>query len=119
MTKQTHQQLAERALKVREHIIGMSAKGGCFIGASLSCVELIVYLYSEWLDLHKEESYDLPEKLFGTIISWEPLMSVRAAKRKLKVAEVAVGDLALRAVVIVRAAIVRADQHVEAVPEAR
>src|SRR5438876_9073645 len=55
MTKQTHQQLAERALKVREHIIGMSAKGGCFIGASLSCVELIVYLYSEWLHLHKEE----------------------------------------------------------------
>jgi len=55
MTKQTHQQLTERALKVREHIIGMSAKGGCFIGASLSCVELIVYLYSEWLHLHKEE----------------------------------------------------------------
>src|SRR5262245_59576023 len=33
------------------------------------------------LDLHREESYALPEKLFRTIISWEPLMSVRAAKR--------------------------------------
>src|SRR5262245_247476 len=27
------------------------------------------------LDLHKDESYTLPEKMFGTIISWEPLMS--------------------------------------------
>jgi glycosyltransferase involved in cell wall biosynthesis len=44
------------------------------------------------LDLHKEESYELPERLFGTIISWEPLMSVRAAKRRLKVADVGVGE---------------------------
>ena len=44
------------------------------------------------LDLHKNESYALPERLFGTIISWEPLMSVRAAKRRLKIAEVAVGE---------------------------
>lgn len=44
------------------------------------------------LDLHKEESYALPERLFSTIISWEPLMSVRAAKRKKKICEVAVGE---------------------------
>jgi len=44
------------------------------------------------LDLHKEESYHLPETLFGTIISWEPLMSVRAAKRKMKIAEIGVGE---------------------------
>jgi glycosyltransferase involved in cell wall biosynthesis len=44
------------------------------------------------LDLHKEESYELPERLFGTIISWEPLMSVRAAKRKKKITEVGVGE---------------------------
>lgn len=44
------------------------------------------------LDLDKEESYLLPERLFGTIISWEPLMSVRAAKRRLKIADVAVGE---------------------------
>jgi glycosyltransferase involved in cell wall biosynthesis len=44
------------------------------------------------LDLHKEESYLLPERLFGTIISWEPLMSVRAAKRKLRIADIAVGE---------------------------
>jgi glycosyltransferase involved in cell wall biosynthesis len=44
------------------------------------------------LDLHKEESYLLPEKLFGTVMSWEPLMSVRAAKRKMRIAEVGVGE---------------------------
>ena len=40
------------------------------------------------LDLDKDESYALPEKLFSTIISWEPLLSVRALKRKLKVGEI-------------------------------
>lgn len=44
------------------------------------------------LDLDKEESYALPERLFHTVISWEPLMSVRAAKRKKKIAEVGVGE---------------------------
>jgi hypothetical protein len=44
------------------------------------------------LDLDKEESYLLPEKLFGTIISWEPLMSVRAAKAKKRIAEIPVDE---------------------------
>jgi glycosyltransferase involved in cell wall biosynthesis len=40
------------------------------------------------LDLDKDSSYALEEKLFKTRISWEPLLSVRAAKRKLKVADI-------------------------------
>lgn len=40
------------------------------------------------LELNKEEGYALAEKLFRTQISWEPLLSVRAAKRKLKIAEI-------------------------------
>jgi glycosyltransferase involved in cell wall biosynthesis len=44
------------------------------------------------LDLHKDESYLLPEKLFSTIISWEPLMSVRAAKKKKRISEIGVGE---------------------------
>jgi glycosyltransferase involved in cell wall biosynthesis len=40
------------------------------------------------LDLDKDESFALPEKLFFTRISWEPLLSVRALKRKLKVGEI-------------------------------
>jgi glycosyltransferase involved in cell wall biosynthesis len=44
------------------------------------------------LNLHAEESYRLPERLFRTVISWEPLMSVRAVKRDKRVAEVSVGE---------------------------
>ncbi len=40
------------------------------------------------LDLDKDESFALPEKMFFTRISWEPLLSVRALKRKLKVGEI-------------------------------
>ncbi len=44
------------------------------------------------LDLHEEVSYRLPERLFGTVISWEPLMSVRAAKAGKRIAEVPAGE---------------------------
>jgi glycosyltransferase involved in cell wall biosynthesis len=44
------------------------------------------------LDLHLEASYRLPERLFGTVISWEPLMSVRAAKAGKRISEVAAGE---------------------------
>jgi hypothetical protein len=40
------------------------------------------------LGLDKEESYTTEEKLFKTTVSWEPLLSIRAAKRKLKIAEI-------------------------------
>lgn len=40
------------------------------------------------LDLDKEESYATAERIFRTTLSWDPLMSVRAAKRKLKVTEI-------------------------------
>jgi len=40
------------------------------------------------LELMDEGAYRTPEKLFFTKISWEPLLSVRAAKRKLKIAEI-------------------------------
>lgn len=43
------------------------------------------------LELHKDDAYKTPETLFNTKISWEPLLSVRAAKKKLKVAEIS-GD---------------------------
>ena len=39
------------------------------------------------LDLDKDISYTKEEKLFGTTVSWEPLMSIRAAKRRLKIAD--------------------------------
>lgn len=40
------------------------------------------------LDLDKNSSYGLPEKLVGRQMSWEMLLSIRCAKRKLKAAEI-------------------------------
>lgn len=40
------------------------------------------------LELHTDDAYATAEKLFNTKISWEPLLSVRAAKRNLRVAEI-------------------------------
>ncbi|MFO0649473.1 MAG: glycosyltransferase family 2 protein [Polyangiales bacterium] len=39
------------------------------------------------LDMLKDESY-VTEKLFGTVMGCEPLLSIRAAKRKLKLADI-------------------------------
>jgi transketolase len=46
-----YQQTEAIALRVREHIVRMSTEGGCFTGASLSAVDLIVYLYTEFLNI--------------------------------------------------------------------
>ena len=40
------------------------------------------------LDLDKDSSYSFEENLFRTKISWEPLLSIRAAKRKLKLVDI-------------------------------
>ena len=40
------------------------------------------------LGLDREDAFALPERLFNTKISWEPLLSVRAVKAKLKIAEI-------------------------------
>jgi glycosyltransferase involved in cell wall biosynthesis len=40
------------------------------------------------LGLDKDSSYSFEEKLFKTKISWEPLLSVRAAKRRLQVVDI-------------------------------
>ncbi len=40
------------------------------------------------LDLDKDSSFEKEEKLFRTNVSWEPLMSIRVAKRKLKYGEI-------------------------------
>ena len=39
------------ATRVREHILRMSTDGGCFTGASLSCTDLLVYLYHHFLNI--------------------------------------------------------------------
>ncbi len=53
-TKADTKTLQEIAQRVRHHIIDMSTNGGCFIGASLSCADIMVYLYKEFLNISKE-----------------------------------------------------------------
>jgi transketolase len=71
--------LSAHALRVRERIIRMSAGGGCFIGASLSCADLVVFLYASLLKVSPEtaasvdrdylflsKGHDVPA-LYGTL----------------------------------------------------
>jgi glycosyltransferase involved in cell wall biosynthesis len=44
------------------------------------------------LGLEKDGAYELPEKLFSTRISWEPLMAVRAAKSGMNIGEIPVDE---------------------------
>jgi transketolase len=71
--------LQAMALRVREHVIRMSTGGGCFVGASLSCADLLVYLYSDVLRVSRatlddpdrdylllSKGHDVPA-LYGTL----------------------------------------------------
>jgi transketolase len=79
MTSDARATLFARALRVRERIIRMSVGGGCFIGASLSCADLIVFLYASVLNVAPEtrtsvdrdylflsKGHDVPA-LYGTL----------------------------------------------------
>ncbi|MGH8644624.1 MAG: 1-deoxy-D-xylulose-5-phosphate synthase N-terminal domain-containing protein, partial [Gammaproteobacteria bacterium] len=85
------QQLRERAHQVRRHVINMATKGGCFMGASLSCVDLLVYLYSAWLNVEAKhlrdprrdylllsKGHDVPA-LYGVLAEMEILDPARLA----------------------------------------
>ena len=50
--------LKDIAYKVRQHIIRMSTDGVCFVGASLSAADLIVYLYTRFLNVNKDNLTD-------------------------------------------------------------
>lgn len=61
MNDQQRVKLEGLAFRVREHIIRMATDGGCFIGASLSCADLLAYLYSELLNVSPSTLHD-PER---------------------------------------------------------
>ena len=44
-----HDDLPALALRVRGHILQMARGGGCFVGASLSCADIVVHLYGRIL----------------------------------------------------------------------
>ena len=58
MTNEQKHELEQLALRVREHIIRMATDGGCFIGASLSCADILVYLYRHVLRVTPENLQD-------------------------------------------------------------
>jgi transketolase len=79
------------ARRVREHVIRMTAGGGCFLGASLSCADLIVHLYTSVLRVSPEsrldpdrdylflsKGHDVPA-LYGTLaeLGWFPTERLR------------------------------------------
>ncbi|MFI5148268.1 MAG: transketolase [Bacteroidia bacterium] len=58
MTEERKKELEQIAFRVREHIIRLSTDGGCFTGASLSCADLLVYLYADFLNVNKNNLKD-------------------------------------------------------------
>ena len=65
------------------------------LGGNITDVMVIFRAYRKQiiydLELDRDKWYKTPETIFFCKISWEPLLSARAAKRQLKVAEIA-GD---------------------------
>jgi transketolase len=55
---ESHEAQRALALRVREHIVRMATDGGCFIGASLSCADLIVHLYTRVLRVAPDRTSD-------------------------------------------------------------
>ncbi len=89
---ETRAALAATALRVREHVIRMATGGGCFIGASLSCADLLVHLYARVLRVspgHVEDpardylflskGHDVPA-LYGTLAELGYIPRERLAK---------------------------------------
>jgi transketolase len=46
------------ALRVREEILRLTARGGCFVGASLSCADILVHLYGRVLRVAEDRADD-------------------------------------------------------------
>ena len=63
MTSEKQDELKALALRVREHIVRLSTDGGCFTGASLSCADLLVYLYADFLNI-SPATVDAPDRDF-------------------------------------------------------
>ncbi|MBM4201273.1 MAG: transketolase, partial [Gammaproteobacteria bacterium] len=54
-------ELEALAHRVRQRVVRLATDGGCFIGASLSCVDLLAHLYTRWLRIGKA-SLDDPDR---------------------------------------------------------
>jgi transketolase len=80
------------ALRVRAHVVRMATRGGCFVGASLSCTDLLVHLYGRVLDVSPRRTsdpdrdylllskgHDVPA-LYGTLAEFDFIPHSRLAR---------------------------------------
>jgi transketolase len=58
MIETEERELKAIAHRVRQHVVRMATDGGCFIGASLSCVDLLTFLYKRWLNVSGDKLQD-------------------------------------------------------------
>jgi transketolase len=90
MDEKTHKDLEACALRIRERVLRMATGGGCFLGASFSCVDLLVFLYSRFLRfrgpddperdfLLLSKGHDVPA-LYGTFVELGYLDAARLKK---------------------------------------
>jgi len=89
---ETKVDLRARAQRVRGHVLRLAARGGCFVGASLSSTDLMVHLYSRVLRVTPEtmadpardvfllsKGHDAPA-LYGTLVECGFLPEARLAR---------------------------------------
>ncbi|MDD5362165.1 MAG: 1-deoxy-D-xylulose-5-phosphate synthase N-terminal domain-containing protein [Ignavibacteria bacterium] len=56
--------LKKTALRVRENIIRMASGGGNFVSSSLSCTDILVFLYGQFLNVNKDNLNDPARDFF-------------------------------------------------------
>jgi transketolase len=91
MNERDNQALEEFARRVRRHVIRLSGGGGCFLGASLSCTDILTFLYNRLLHfdparpddpardlLLLSKGHDVPA-LYGTFVELGMLDEARLA----------------------------------------
>ena len=59
---QNHNLMLEQAYDIRRMIIELSGRGGCFIGASLSCVDIIIFCYNRLLNNVNAETIETKDR---------------------------------------------------------
>lgn len=57
-------ELEGQAQRARAHVLHMADHGGCFVGAALSCQDLLVFLYAEVLRIEPATASDLARDYF-------------------------------------------------------
>ncbi|MCU0372789.1 MAG: thiamine pyrophosphate-dependent enzyme, partial [Ignavibacteria bacterium] len=58
MTEEDLKKLDILAFEARRKVIKMASMGGCYIGASLSCIDILAYLYSKFLNINPNNIKD-------------------------------------------------------------